>query len=153
MAAGLNFNLALVATEPLLWPRPKASIALVRGASTTLTIGVRPKNPFTCQWFFNDSPSPGATATNLQVDDFDLAQAGSYSVAVTNPFGSSTATTVLRLTNSPVVLIERGGSWAGDRRIGVRRIMVVITNIFSSGRRHLLHAGRPAPLPSLRCPT
>ncbi len=131
VAAGLSFNLALVATDPLLWPRPKASIALAPGAGTTLSIGVRPKTPFTCQWSFNDSPSPGATATNLQVDNFDLAQAGRYSVTVTNPYGSSTATTVLRLTNSPVILIDGVDVGGGevDRVVSCR---VVITNIFSS---------------------
>jgi len=131
VAAGLNFNLALVAAEPLLWPRPKAAIALARGASTTLSIGVRPRNPFTCQWFFNGLPSSGATTTNLPVDNFDLAKAGVYSVTVTNQYGSAIAVTVLRLANSPVILLD-GVDVGGGQVNRVDSCQVVLTNTFSS---------------------
>jgi trimeric autotransporter adhesin len=131
VAAGLNFNIALVAAEPLLWPRPKAAIALARGASTTLSIGVRPRNSFTCQWFFNGSPIPGAITTNLQVDNFALPSAGVYAADVTNLYGSATAPTVLRLTNSPVVLLD-GVDVGGGHADRVEACQVVLTNSSSS---------------------
>jgi trimeric autotransporter adhesin len=127
VAAGVNFNLALVATAPLLWPTPKAMTIVARGDTTTLSIGVRQRGPFTCQWFFNGSPTPGATATNLQVTNFDLSKAGIYSVTVSNSFGSAGATTVLRLTNSPVVLLD-GVDVGGGKAVRADLCQVVFTN-------------------------
>ena len=67
---------------------------------------VWPGSPFKYQWSFDGQPITGATAANLVVSNFAFAKAGVYSVAVSNQYFTGTATTVLRLTNSPVALVD-----------------------------------------------
>ena len=62
---------------------------------------------FGCRWSLNGLPIPEATGTNLVISNFDLTKAGAYSVVVTNEYGfGSTVISVLRLTNSPVILVD-----------------------------------------------
>ena len=93
-----------VAIAPfLLEPPPTISIAL--GASTNLNVTVWSVGPFGCQWSFNGLPIPGAIGTSLFISNFDLTKAGVYSIAATNGYTHATAASVLRLPDSPIVLV------------------------------------------------
>ena len=48
--------------------------------------------PLSCQWQFNSVPIAGATATGYTVTNAQSSDAGSYSVLVTNNWGSATST-------------------------------------------------------------
>jgi hypothetical protein len=98
-----------MAVEPCIFPQPPPTISLALHASTNLSVPVVHGSPFHCQWSFNGLPMPGVTGTDLAISNFDVAKAGIYSVAVTNPYGSATAATVLRLDNSPIVLVDGAG--------------------------------------------
>ncbi len=102
IAGGLDHSLAIA---PLLvGPPPAVSLAL--GADTNLSVTAWFESPFSCRWSLNGIPLAGATGTSLLISNFDLTAAGLYSVAITNQFRSVTVSTVVRLTNSPIVLVD-----------------------------------------------
>jgi hypothetical protein len=115
IAAGNNHNLAIVA-GPVISSEPPSPISLASGAGTNLSIAVLSGTAFGCQWSLNGGPIAGATGTNLAVTNFQFTNAGVYSVLVTNQFGSATATSVVRLTNSPVILVD--GEDVGGGMVG-----------------------------------
>jgi hypothetical protein len=103
-------GLALDAVEvndsaPYLVP-VTAMLPLPRGANTNLSVAVHSMYPCTLQWWFNGTPIGGAIATNLVITNFSVIAAGVYFVTASNQYGSATATILLRLTNSPVVLVN-----------------------------------------------
>jgi hypothetical protein len=105
IAGGGNHSLAITLSPAIPSSLP-AAISLALGAGTNLSVAVWSGSPFACQWSLNGLPMTGATGTSLDISNFDLTKAGVYSVVVTNPYGYATAATVLRLTNSPVVLVD-----------------------------------------------
>ncbi|MES2658954.1 MAG: immunoglobulin domain-containing protein [Verrucomicrobiota bacterium] len=60
------------------------------GGTASLSVGASGTAP-TYQWLFNGNPLPGRTAATLSLNNLTLAQAGNYSVAVTNPAGTVTS--------------------------------------------------------------
>jgi hypothetical protein len=103
-------GLALDAVEvndstPYLVP-VTATLPLPRGANTNLSAVVYPSNPCTLQWWLNGTPIAGATGTNLLITNFSVKAAGVYFVTASCQHGPVTATTLLRLTNSPLVLVD-----------------------------------------------
>jgi uncharacterized repeat protein (TIGR02543 family) len=105
IAAGYYHNLAIT-VGPVIWSQSPSAISLAPGAGTNLSVTVRSGSSFGCQWSFNAGPIKGETQTNLAISNFDLTQAGVYSVTVTNYYSYATAASVVRLTNSPVILVD-----------------------------------------------
>src|SRR5664280_2276895 len=105
VAAGGSHSLAIAMASVIL-SAPLPAIALASGAGTNLSVLVWQGAPFTCQWSLNGIPLPGATATNLVITNFNLAKAGAYTVSITNRYGYGIATSAVRLTNSPIVLMD-----------------------------------------------
>jgi len=54
----------------------------------------------------NGLPIAEASNTSLAITTFDIAKAGAYSALVSNSYGYATATSLLRLANSPVVFVS-----------------------------------------------
>jgi hypothetical protein len=104
--AGGGFHSLAITLGPAISPQPPVTILLASGGSTNLSVCVSSGSPFTCRWFLNGSPIAGATGTNFLISNFDVTKAGAYSVAVTNQYGYATAVSVLRLTNSPIILVD-----------------------------------------------
>jgi len=92
--------------EPVIFPLPPPVIWLAPHANTSLDFNVAVGSQFTCRWLHNGRPLAGAAGTRLDITDFKAAQAGVYTLEVSNPYGSTKATTVLRLLNSPVVQVD-----------------------------------------------
>jgi uncharacterized repeat protein (TIGR02543 family) len=115
IAAGGSHSLAIALAPVILVPPPPA-IALALGAGTNLNVAVWPGAPFNCQWSLNGVPLAGSTGTNLVITNFNLALAGAYSVAVTNRYGYGIATSAVRLTNSPIVLLDGADVGGGVAR-------------------------------------
>lgn len=61
------------------------SVAL--GTTAMLGVQLLGQPPFTYQWLFNRAALPGQTGATLSLAGVQPAQAGRYSVAVTNAFG------------------------------------------------------------------
>lgn len=61
------------------------------GGTLTLTVVASGTGPFTYQWKLNDADVSGATSDTLTVSNFSAAQAGDYTVVVSNAGGSTTS--------------------------------------------------------------
>ncbi len=90
VASGSYFAMALQSTAglPLLGPAfaPPAYI----GSSAIMRIEAVSLTPLTYQWTFYGTNLPAATNATLLLPDVQLAQAGQYSVIVSNAFGAVT---------------------------------------------------------------
>ncbi len=75
------------------------------GSAATFTVSVTGTWPFGCQWFFNSAPINGATSVALSLNDIQPAQAGLYSVVVTNAYGAVTSSnaTLTVITHAPTI--------------------------------------------------
>src|ERR1017187_2430295 len=79
------------------------------GSTVAFTVAVAGVPPFNYQWQFNSQKIAGKTATSLSLTNVQFANAGGYSVIVTNAYGSVTST-VAQLTvytNLAVVLTNK----------------------------------------------
>ena len=105
IAGGGEHSLVTMA-GPAIVSAPPPSISLSLGARTNLIVAVWPGSPFNYQWSFDGQPITNATGASLVISNFDLTKAGAYLVTVSNQYAYGTAFTVVRLTNSPVVLVD-----------------------------------------------
>ena len=87
------------------------------GATVTLTVTASGQGPLAYQWQFNGTNLAGATSSSLVLTDVQLADAGAYSVMVTNVFGAAASSTAI-VTVAPILItlqpqsqvIYRGGT-------------------------------------------
>jgi hypothetical protein len=78
------------ALAPVIISQPRSQ-SVVPGASPTYQVMVAGDPPLSCRWQFNGTALPGATNTSLLISNTQLANAGSYTVIVTNSSGSVTS--------------------------------------------------------------
>ncbi|MBI5770411.1 MAG: M36 family metallopeptidase [Verrucomicrobia bacterium] len=71
------------------------------GANVTFSVAATAIPAPSFQWNFNGVPIAGATQATLSLTNVQVAQAGSYSVTVTNGFGSVTSGSVLLFGTAP----------------------------------------------------
>lgn len=71
---------------------PPQNVSVLEGQTATLSLVVTGTPPFAFQWYFDGVLLPEATNLSLTLSNVTLANAGSYFVRVTSPFGA---------TNSP----------------------------------------------------
>ncbi len=92
------------AVAPTIILQPTAQ-TVNTGAAASFWVVAHGTAPLAYQWSFNDSPITGATSSLLQVSNAQAANAGDYSVTVTNAGGSVTsnapALTVSAATGAP----------------------------------------------------
>ena len=69
---------------------PPQSQSVECSSNATFTVTASGQQPLAYRWYFGSNPIAGATNTLLTVTNAGFAQAGSYSVVVTNAFGSAT---------------------------------------------------------------
>ncbi len=108
---------ALTVIDPVITAQP-ASRTNVAGTSASFTVGANGTAPF-YQWLKGGTPLAGATLSTLTFAPVSDANAGSYSVVVSNAFGSVTSSsstlTVLdppQITNAPAGLTNNAGTVA-----------------------------------------
>jgi hypothetical protein len=84
-----------VATLTVLVPptiaTPPQSQTVASGQNTSFTVQATGTAPLGYQWNFNGSPIPAATSSALTLTNVQTAQAGGYSVVVTNVAGSASS--------------------------------------------------------------
>jgi alpha-tubulin suppressor-like RCC1 family protein len=78
------------------------------GGSADFGVNAMGTPPFSYQWMLNGSPLAGATNSSLSLKNLQLDQAGSYSVWVTNVFGS-TNSSAFSLTVPPSIVSLSSG--------------------------------------------
>lgn len=130
IACGYYHSLALTLAPVLLSSLPTAT-TLRPGNDTMLSVSAWSTAPLAYQWFFNDARLPDATSTNLHLVQFGPTQAGVYRVSISNQYGGLTAAGVVRLTNSPVVLVD-GADIGGGVIERVDSTRVTMTSTFGA---------------------
>jgi hypothetical protein len=84
-----------VAPVPPSITQQPASQTVVEGGYATLIVGANGTKPLSYQWLFEGSPIPGAQTNFLNLTNITMAQAGNYSVLVTNIAGSTNSNDAL----------------------------------------------------------
>ena len=88
---GADFKLALIATNSPIIVRQPNSQTVSPGESALLTVVADGVRPFGYQWRFNAIGMPGETSPMLAQTNVTAAQAGMYSVVVSNASGMATS--------------------------------------------------------------
>ena len=108
-------------TKPIIVSQPQSQTVPL-GTTVTLNVGVYSSNAFNTQWSFDGAAISGATATNYVIPNVQLANAGNYSVLISNAQGTATSalaylSVVAPLTNSPGAVLAPPGMvdwWPAD---------------------------------------
>ena len=80
-------NFTAIITPPTIISQP-ASLMIQAGANASFAVVATGTAPLTYQWQKNGSPIPGANAASLSLVNVQDADAGTYTVVVTNPASS-----------------------------------------------------------------
>jgi hypothetical protein len=76
---------------PSIVSQPPASNSVPVGGTITLTVTVSGTAPFAYQWWFENVAIPGATSQSLVLSNAQPENAGSYTMSVSNNYGSITS--------------------------------------------------------------
>ena len=97
-----SFTLTVVlpVTSPVITTQP-ASVTLNRGQTATFTVAADGTAPLSYQWKKNSVAISGATSATLTLSGVEPANAGLYTVTVTNSVGSATSSLAQLSVNAP----------------------------------------------------
>lgn len=110
---------------------PMAEVAvsaaeLIAGTPVLFTATVTGPGPFTYQWFKGATPINGATSATLSIPSAVVADTGSYTVMVSNAFGSVTSTpAIITVNKAPATIVLEFLSQSYD---GTPRVVTATTN-------------------------
>ncbi|MDB6028276.1 MAG: Lysozyme [Verrucomicrobiales bacterium] len=94
-----------VPTSPLILSGPY-SLTVLAGQDATFSVSASGTGPLSYQWRFNTTNIGGATATNYTRANAQTIHAGSYSVIVTNPYGSASASATLTIATPATITVQ-----------------------------------------------
>jgi hypothetical protein len=161
-AAGAACGLALLvlkadqgaaanSTPPVITVMPQSQ-AIEAGGWAAFGVGVANPETLAYQWVFNGTNAlPGATNSALVLTNLQLAQAGAYTVVVTNNLGAVTSAparlTVIPLGTTPVAYCTAGAlraalagpgpvTFACDGTFVVTNTLTIASNILLDGTGH-----------------
>jgi pimeloyl-ACP methyl ester carboxylesterase len=83
---------------------PPQSQTVAASANVTFAVAVAGVPPFSYQWLFNGQTLAGQTAARLSLTNVQFANAGGYSVVVTNAYGSVTSAVAQLTVFTPLTL-------------------------------------------------
>ncbi len=100
-----TIRLAVIPAAPAITQQPQGQTATA-GTNVTFTVTATGKPAPTYQWYFNgvklsSSFSSSATGSTLSLGSVDSAEAGNYTVAVTNSSGTVTSNAATLTVNAP----------------------------------------------------
>jgi Concanavalin A-like lectin/glucanases superfamily/Bacterial lectin len=86
---------SLPAAAPGIAQQPVASEVLLAGATLSATVVPTGAGPFSYKWYYDTSTQiPNATNATLTIPDLAVANSGSYSCVISNPYGSTNSATL-----------------------------------------------------------
>ncbi len=92
-----------------------ASATIPAGTDYTLQVGATGTAPLSYQWYFNNTPIPGATTASYTLVSPDYDDTGDYKVKVTNPGGNvTTEPATITVANAVPGLFNTGVNWDGQ---------------------------------------
>jgi hypothetical protein len=83
-----NVQLTVVPQSPSIVAQPQSQVVQTTG-NVTLSVTASGSAPLSYQWNQNGSPLNGASASSLTINNLQIANAGSYTVRVSNAFGQT----------------------------------------------------------------
>jgi M6 family metalloprotease-like protein len=101
-AATMSFYIGLVTAPPVILQQP-ANQTVETGGAASFSVAVTGSSPLFYQWRCNGGNLTAATNATLALTNVTSAQAGQYSVVVTNAYGSTTSSNA-SLTMVPVTV-------------------------------------------------
>jgi hypothetical protein len=111
-------NAMLTPLFPPTFTSSPANQSVVAGTTVTFSAAATGTAPITYQWQFAGANIPGATNTSLTLTNVLVANAGSYLIVATSPYGSATsAVAVLTVDESTVQAVST--SAVGDSTVVV----------------------------------
>jgi M6 family metalloprotease-like protein len=119
-ATSSNVVLSVAPRIPVITSQP-ADVAALIGTPAKFSVTAIGGPPLSYQWFFNGGEIPAATGMEYVVTGTDAANAGAYSVKVTNPYGSVTSANAVL---TPLMLASMG-----DNSFGQFNVAAGSTNI------------------------
>ena len=112
----VTLNLAVTAGVPPAITTQPASQSVTAGSNVTFSVAAS-GNPTGYQWSFAGTAISGATSATLALNSVQAGNAGSYSVVVSNAFGSVTSSaatlTVMAVVVTPPPAPSSGGGGGG----------------------------------------
>ncbi|MBX3738197.1 MAG: immunoglobulin domain-containing protein [Candidatus Didemnitutus sp.] len=100
VASGTTVRAGVLATGPTITTQP-ASQSVNAGANVTFSVTATGTPTPTYQWSLNGTALSGATGSSLTVSNVAAANAGDYTVSVTNAAGSVTSNKATLTVNTP----------------------------------------------------
>jgi len=100
------YGLYFINTSPSILQQPQSASA-VTGASVTFSVTADGTPPLKYQWKFNSNAISGATNSSYSIINVQPTNAGNYSVAVTNSFGSAVSSNALLTVNAPPAILSQ----------------------------------------------
>jgi hypothetical protein len=91
---------------PFITAQPANEVVSI-GAATTFDVGVTGLDPLAYQWSFNGTNIFGATNAVLTLTNIQLAEAGNYSVAITNTSGATNSAAATLTVVSPILITQQ----------------------------------------------
>ena len=96
-------NYVIAGIPPQITSQPASQFVLV-GSNVTFTVGIWGTVPLSYQWRFNGSNISVATGSSFTTNNVQKASGGSYSVVVTNSYGSTNSINALLTVRAPPVI-------------------------------------------------
>jgi len=106
----LTSSVAVLDSTMVITNQPTSQI-VAPGGTATFNVGLRDGSPaYSYQWRFNGTNIPGATASSFVTNNVQVANAGAYSVAITD--------TLTQSVSSAVAVLTVGAAGTGDGLLG-----------------------------------
>ena len=99
-----NALLTVLTYPPTITSQP-GNVAIYAGSNATFTVVATGTAPLSYQWFFNSSPLTGRTSPTLALTNVQPAEAGTYSVTITNLYGTAVSSNALLTVLPPPVCV------------------------------------------------
>ncbi|HUG12815.1 MAG TPA: immunoglobulin domain-containing protein, partial [Opitutaceae bacterium] len=99
---GASLTLSASVAAPTITTQP-AAISVIEGSSVSFNVSASGTSPFNYQWRKNGVAISGATGSTFSITSATLANAGTYTVVVSNSAGSATSNGASLTINSSVV--------------------------------------------------
>jgi hypothetical protein len=129
VAASLTISTGSTGSAPVV-TIPPSGVVVAQGANAVFAVTASGTAPLSYQWRKDGVPISGATSATLTVTNAQTSNAGSYSVSISNAFGSVVSGTATLTVASPPVItaqpVSRAAS-AGDS------VTLSVTAVATSG--------------------
>ena len=112
-SASLKTTLVIGGSPPVITNQPASQIVMW-GTNVTFNVGVSGATPVSYQWRFNGTNISGATLSSYTRSNVQFSDSGSYSVTVTNTYGTTnSANAVLTVISPPIISAQPTNVYTG----------------------------------------